>query len=125
MSSWKKLGLTFEKITMVPNRKVFKKNNICVISILMFYENRKIMIYKVLGSVIYCIIDNYLCVGFMCLQKVRLSLEHKYLKRQHSMIFQELAFHHYEWTSWCVIGLRKIINQLLSCNIVANWFPVT
>ena len=35
------------------------------------------MIFKVLGSVVYCIMDNYVCADYLCLQKDKLSLENK------------------------------------------------
>ena len=45
----------------------------------MFYENVNIMIFKVLGSVVYCM-DNYLCADYLCLQKVKLYLANKGFK---------------------------------------------
>ena len=69
--------MEFDKITMVPIRKVSKKYNICVLSLLMLYEIINIMIFKVLGSVVYCIMDNYICVDYYFLQKFKLSLDHK------------------------------------------------
>ena len=68
------MGMTFDKITMVYIRKLLKKDNNHVISLLMFYENIKSMILKVLGSVIYCIMENYLCVNYLRLHQVKVYL---------------------------------------------------
>ena len=73
----KKKGLKFDKLTMVPTRKVLKKDNTGVISLLMFYEDIKTMIFKVLGSVVYFIMYNYLCDDYMCLHKAKLYFSHK------------------------------------------------
>ena len=53
-------------------QKVLKKDNSCFFSLMIFRENRKTTIFKVLGLVIYCIMDNYLCVGYLCLHKSQL-----------------------------------------------------
>ena len=62
---------------MVPIRKLLKKDNTSVIELLMFYKNKKSMIFKVLGSVIYCITEKCLFVDYICLQKYQLYLVHK------------------------------------------------
>ena len=62
---------------MVPIRKLLMKDNTHVISILMFYENRNIMIFEMLGSVFYCIMYNHLCVDCMCLHQDKFSLENE------------------------------------------------
>ena len=62
---------------MVPIRKLLKKDNTSVIELLMFYKNKKSMIFKVLGSVIYCITEKCLFVDYIFLQKYQLYLVHK------------------------------------------------
>ena len=91
----KHLGTTLEKITMVPIIKVSKKDNTRVISLVMFYENRKSIIFKVLGSVVYCITENYICADYLYLHQYKVYLEYKGYRTQHSMIFHELAFQNY------------------------------
>ena len=56
---WEKMSLVFAGPIVQSTKKVLNKNNTCVVALLMFYENRKIVIFKVLGSFIYCIIDKY------------------------------------------------------------------
>ena len=53
---------------------MLKKGKKSILALLMFYENRKTMIFKVLGSVIYFIMDDYLFVDYLCLQKGLLPL---------------------------------------------------
>ena len=62
---------------MILIRKVLRKDNTRVPSLLIFDENRNSMISKVLVSVVYCIMDNYLFVDYLCLQQCKLYLEHK------------------------------------------------
>ena len=40
---------------------------------MMFYDNSKIIMYKVIGSVIYTIIDNYICIDYLGLFQYNLS----------------------------------------------------
>ena len=50
-------------------RKTPKQNNECVIALIMFYENRKSVIFKVLGVVVYEFIEKYVCVDYLSLQR--------------------------------------------------------
>ena len=43
------------------------KRNVSVISLMMFYDNRKIIVYKLIGSVIYTILENYICIDYLSL----------------------------------------------------------
>ena len=60
------LANPFSGATMIPVRKVFQKGNTCVISLLMFYENRKNVKFKLLSSIVYCVMYNSLCVDYLC-----------------------------------------------------------
>ena len=88
---------SFSGTTMMPVRKLLQKGNTRVLSIVMFYENRKNMKFKVLSSIVYCIIDNFFCVDYLCCPKTTLHVtsKEKYLKTEHTMLFQELAFLNY------------------------------
>ena len=46
-------------------RKVMKIDNTCVIALL----NGKYLVYKVLGVVIYRILEKHVCIDYLCLQK--------------------------------------------------------
>ena len=62
------LELIIEYITIFPIRKVMRKENTRVLSLLMLYEKKKIMVFNMLGSVFFCIIKNRLGVDYLCLQ---------------------------------------------------------
>ena len=69
----KYMGIVFSRKKLKCVRKAFKNNSSHVIVLLMFNECRNITFFKVLGSVIYCIIEKYICLYSMCLQLDRLS----------------------------------------------------
>ena len=48
----------FKPVSVKSIKNELTENNVSVLSLVMFYKNRKIMIYKVIGVVIYTIIDN-------------------------------------------------------------------
>ena len=92
------LYLIFDYKTMAPIRKLSRKYNTRVISLLMFYANIKNIISEVLSSAVYCIMDNYQYVLIICVaSKLNLIFQIKDLKTQHSMIFQELAVQNHYW----------------------------
>ena len=57
--------------------KVLKKDNNRVIALMILYENINIMILKVLDSIIYCILENYVCIDYIYLQQGLILLAHK------------------------------------------------
>ena len=48
----------FKPVTVKCTKNELMKRNASVISFLMFYDNRKTIMYKVIGYVIYTIIEN-------------------------------------------------------------------
>ena len=56
----------FSGAKMKPVRKVLKKGNNYVLSLMIFYENIKNMIFKALIPIVYYIMDNYVCVDYLC-----------------------------------------------------------
>ena len=75
------MGLIVDKIIMVPIRKVLRKENTYFLALLMFYDSMNTMILNVLGSVVYFIMDNYLCDDYTCLHKAKLYFSHKGFKK--------------------------------------------
>ena len=71
------LAKYFSVEKMMPVRKVLKIGNTRVLSLLMFYENRKEIIFKVFSSNIYCIMENYVCVDYLCCPKIKLRVTSK------------------------------------------------
>ena len=53
----------------------FRKNNTCVMALIMFYENNgeKTKMYRVLSCVVYSLIDNYVCIDYLACQLKTLS----------------------------------------------------
>ena len=68
-ASWKTCASTFDAITTQAMIKVMKNDNIHVLALLMFYNNRKSLVYKLLAAVVYCILDNHVCIEYLCLKK--------------------------------------------------------
>ena len=60
------MDLTFSSKTMIPIRIVLRKDNNRVLSLFMFDENRKNIIFKVISSVVYYIIKNNVCADYLC-----------------------------------------------------------
>ena len=54
-----------------------KKYSTCVLEIMIFDENKKIATFMMLGSVIYCIMENHLCADYLCLKQDKIYLEQK------------------------------------------------
>ena len=83
---------SFGGAIMMHVRKVLQKLNTRVISLLMFYENRKNMKFKVLSSIVYCIMENFFVLIICVFLKHNFMLQVKYkgLKTEHKMNFQEL-----------------------------------
>ena len=89
------MALTFDSKTMVPIRKVLRKANTSINSIFMFEKDRNNNIFRVLTSVVYCIVENYVCANYLCCPQTKIVLKIKDLRKQHTMIFQESVFQNY------------------------------
>ena len=63
--------------TITPFRKVLQKGNTRVLLLLMFYENRKNMKFKVLSSIVYCIMEKFVCVDYLCCPETKLHVTSK------------------------------------------------
>ena len=51
--------------------------NMCVIALLMFYENRinnKMKVFRVLSCALYYVIENYVCIDYLCFQSKTLNV---------------------------------------------------
>ena len=54
-----------------------KKENTCVITLVMIYENKKtnpMKVFRVLSCVLYYVINSYVCVDHLCFQYKNLSV---------------------------------------------------
>ena len=61
----------------MPVIKVLQKGNTRVLLLLMFYENRKNMKFKVLSSIVYCIMENFVYVDYLCCPETKLHVTSK------------------------------------------------
>ena len=71
------MALTFSYKVMIPIITFLRKYNNWVLSLMMFYENIRNVIFKVLSSVVYCIINNCLCADYRCCLKTKLHVPNK------------------------------------------------
>ena len=55
----------FKLVTVKCIREYLSKNNVSVLSLIMFNDNKKILMYKVIGEGIYTIIDDYICLDYL------------------------------------------------------------
>ena len=53
------------------NGKFMKKDNTRAVSNIVFYYNRKSIIFKVLGAVVCCFIEKCVCVDYLSLRRKR------------------------------------------------------
>ena len=99
------MALIFISTTLTPIKRVFRKYNNCLISFLMFYDNRKNMIFKVLSSVVYFVMDNYICAGYLCFpyKNLMFIFEIKYLK-------------HTTYNAFSVIVIAELLMNVISCH---------
>ena len=58
-------------------KKRYKENNIGAIALVMFYESRGTnpkTVFRVLSCVLYYVIENYVCIDYLCCQYKKLSV---------------------------------------------------
>ena len=74
----------FKAVTVNSIKNELTKRNVSVISLMKFYDKSKIVIYKVIGSVIYTIVDNCICLDCLDFFQEKLS--------KHDNIFENTKF---------------------------------
>ena len=75
-------------------RYVLKKNNTCVIALIMLYDNKGIKpkkVYRVLSCVLYYLIDNYVCIDYLSCQSKTLTIIST------TRIFKQTRFQYITW----------------------------
>ena len=83
--------------------KTLIQDNTCAIALIMFYNNNKSLTFMVLGVVVYCFIEKYVCVDYLILQREpKLSASHKKIE---DTSFEELSG----------IVIPEILLNILSC----------
>ena len=80
-----------------------KNDNTRVIALLVFYDSRKLLIFKLLGVVVNLFLDKYFSIEYYCIQKEKkLYLSHKG--------FEYTSFHELSG-----IGIPEILINIVSC----------
>ena len=73
----------FDGTTSARISKTIKHDITRAIDMIMLYKNRKPLVFKVLGIVVYCFNEKYVCVDYLCLQReAKFSL--KFFDKTHS-----------------------------------------
>ena len=96
----------FHQNTMTSVRNVLK-NNKCFIALIMFYENRPnnaTKLYRVLICIIYSIIENFVCVGYICCQSKTIS-----------EISSDKLFEDNSYNELLGIVISEVLMNLISC----------
>ena len=65
--------LEFKLVIVQCIKNYLSKNNVSVISLIVFHENRTILMYNVIGVVMYTIIDDYICLDYLDLLQEKLK----------------------------------------------------
>ena len=94
---------------MKPVRKVFQKVNTSVLSLLIFDENRKNMKFKVLISIVYCIMDNFVCVDYICWQEKKLYVTNK------GQVFENRTYNDVSG-----VGIPELLMNIIWCHVFLN-----
>ena len=96
------LSTQFDGETSSYMKKTVKRDSTRDISMIMFYNNRQSLIFKVLGVSVYWFLGKCVCVNYFCLQReVKFSLLHRWFE---DTSFNELS----------VIGIPKVLLNIVS-----------
>ena len=111
MKLHKKFQEQFEKImgtilsgeTIEGTKNVLNKNNTHIIKLILFYEHRENMFFKVLGFVIYGIMGKYVCLKYLFIQHDKLSSNDR-------------SFHDSTFEYLSGIGIPEVLMNIISCH---------
>ena len=96
---------TFKLVTLNSIKNELSKKNVSVLSFMMFYDKRKQFTYKVIGSVIYTIIHEYIFVDYLGLLQEKLS--------KNDDNFKNTKFNYLYG-----LGIPDIMMNIMSCNVM-------
>ena len=89
-------------------RDLLKKNNKCVMELIMFYENngeKPKKMYRVLICVLYSLMENYVCIGYLLCQSKTLGT-----------ISSNIIFKRTSSNILIGIGIPELLLNLVSCH---------
>ena len=96
--------LSFKLVTVQRINNELSKSYVSVISLIMFYESRNKLRYKVVGSVVYTIIDEYIYLDYLASIQDKLS--------KHDNNFKKTKF-----KSFSGLGIPEILMNIMSYHI--------
>ena len=103
------IEISFSAGTMMPVRKLLPKGNTRLFTLIFFYESRKNTKFKVLSSIVYFIMDDIVCVDFMCFPETKI---HVTCKVQ--------GFGNRTYNAVSIIGIPEILMNIISCHGFVN-----
>ena len=125
LASWKIYASTFDALRQQEMRRVMKNNNTCVLVIIMLYESRKYLVFKVLSVIIYCISDNNIYIDYFFYKKKRnLQWRTRDLKTLCMMIFQGFSLLKCCWELYLVMVMSKKILQQPYWRTGSSWYNI-
>ena len=113
---------SIKKITLNCIKSVLTKNNVTVISLMMFCENSNTVVFRVLGSVVCTIIDSLICLGYLCLFQDKLPKH--YSNFENLMTCLGLRYLNFLWISCPVMDFQKFHYRHLSWHVSLHFFLI-
>ena len=101
-------SLSFAARTIETIKYCLRKNNTCVMALIMFYENNVVKpkkLYRVLSYVLYSLIDNYACIDYLSCQPKTLRY-----------IYSKPTFEDTSFNILLGIIIPELLLNLLSCH---------
>ena len=105
---------SFKLVTLKCIKNELSKNNVLVISLMIFYENRTKVMYKVIGSVIYTIIHECICLDYLGLFQKPFPNRTIFSKILSSTICLGWEYLRFWWISCHIMYLLNLQYQQLS-----------
>ena len=102
------ISVSFSSKAMKTIRYFLRKKNICVMELILVYENNGgnvKKVYRVLSCVVYYLIDNYVCIDYLSCQLKTLS-----------SISYEPTFEQTSFNILISIGIPELLLNLVSCH---------
>ena len=91
----------FKSVTVKCIKNELYKKNVSVLSLMMFYENRNTLMYKVIRVVIYNCIDEHICLGYLVLLQETLPKQNYNSKKT-------------KFNYFSVLGIPDILKNIMS-----------
>ena len=97
------MGTILSRETIEGIKNVLIKNNIHISKLILFYEHRENMFFKILGFVIHGIMGRYVCLDYLFMLHEKISLNDR--------SFQDSTF-----DDLSEIGIPEVLMNIISCH---------